>query len=77
VTPADTARLLATAVVRAPFALFWGPRCVIRRTAESFFWGESPGVGRAPIGRCAPMHLYRIACEPPCYACDRCRCGHD
>jgi hypothetical protein len=66
----DPARLVAAAV-RAPFALFWGPACVLRRTAHSFFWGAQPECRPCP----APMHIYRIACEPPCYGGCGCNCG--
>jgi len=66
----DPARLVAAAM-RAPFALFWGPGCVIRRTAESFFWGASPAPRPCPM----PIHIYKIAFEPPCYGGCGCKCG--
>jgi hypothetical protein len=67
------ANLVATAV-RTPFALFWGPACLLRRAAEGFFWGSDPH-------RCAfpsPGHVYKITCEPACYCgcgCRRCHRG--
>jgi hypothetical protein len=66
----DPTRLVAAAV-RAPFALVWGPSCVIRRAAESFFWGTPPVHRPCPV----PMHVYKIACEPPCYGGCGCDCG--
>ena len=64
----------AAAAIRAPFALFWGPACLIRRAAESFFWGPEPDGRACP----PPLHVYKIACEPPRYGgccCGRCRNG--
>ncbi|HET6183640.1 MAG TPA: hypothetical protein VFA03_08600 [Acetobacteraceae bacterium] len=70
VSPLQPAHL-AMAAVRAPFALFWGPTCLIRRTAESFFWGPAP----PPCPRPIMLHVYKIACEPPCYGGCGCGCG--
>jgi hypothetical protein len=70
-TPAIDPTRLVAAVVRAPFALFWGPTCVIRRAAESFFWGAPPSRRPCPM----PMHVYKIACEPRCYGGCGCDCG--
>ena len=66
----DPARLVAAAV-RAPFALFWGPTCLIRSAAHSFFWGVPPGCRPPPVS----MHIYKTACEPPCYGGCGCNCG--
>jgi hypothetical protein len=63
---------LISAAVRLPFALFWGPRCLIRRTASSFLWGSPPPRAR----RCPPVHIYRMVCEPPCYGGCGCGCDH-
>lgn len=69
--PAVDPAQLVTAVLRAPFALFWGPGCVIRRTADSFFWGAPPQCRPCP----PPMHVYKIAYEPPCHGGRGCACG--
>lgn len=69
--PAVDPAQLVTAALRAPFALFWGPDCVIRRTGESFLWGAPPRCCPCP----PPMHVYKIACEPPCYGGCGCACG--
>jgi len=72
--------LLVKAVARLPFALFWGPGCVIRRTAESFIWDAPPAwAGRRddPRGCGETRHIYNIVCEPPCYRCGSCQgCWH-
>lgn len=70
--PPTSVPTIAAALIQAPFALFWGPTCVIRSAVESFFWGPQPFA--KPRTGCAPMHVYKIACEPPCYRCrpDRC-----
>lgn len=65
----------AAAIMRAPFALFWGPTCVVRSTVESFFWGPTPFA--EPRSGSKPLHVYRIACEPPCYGCRAGRCCRD
>jgi hypothetical protein len=71
--PAETAGLLLTAAMRAPFALFWGPACVARRTLHSFVWGaEEP----RPCHVAPPAHVWQVSCEPPCYGCQPCRCRH-
>jgi len=75
--PIDAARLV-TAAVRLPFALFWGPGCVFRRTVHSFLWGHSFPWGAPPAyrPRPTPMQVYKIACEPPCYGGCGCACRH-
>jgi hypothetical protein len=71
-------RPAAKLALRLPLALLWATGGMARRTAESLFWGPAlpdgdacpprPGRHPAPHG-CATRHVYRIACEPPCYGC--------
>lgn len=70
-TTGDAAALLIAAAARAPFALFWGPGCVIRRTLHSFIWGPEPTFpSRLP----PRTDFWQISCEPPCYGCQPYRC---
>jgi hypothetical protein len=71
-TTADAAAMLLAAAVRAPFALFWGPHCVARRSLHSFVWGPEP----TPCHCSPPAHVWHVSCAPPCYGCQSCGYRH-
>jgi hypothetical protein len=67
-TTAEAAGALIAAAVRAPRALFWGPRSFVRRTLHDFVWGREPPHCHGP----PPREVWRVSCEPPCYGCQTC-----